>query len=109
MAADDDTPPPATPAADPASPPTDRAHPVDAVRARRAVVAKWNTLATRVGYLMFLVAIVMFFVAFTTDFTEGKATVIVAAMVVGCVLLAPAIVIGYAVKAAEKDDIARGL
>lgn len=81
----------------------------DPVRARRATIAKWNTIATKVGYLLFAVAVVMFFVALATDFTSGKVTVITAAMVVGSILLAPAIVIGYAVKAAEKDDVARGL
>jgi hypothetical protein len=34
---------------------------------------------------------------------------IVGALVLGSVLLAPAIVIGYAVKEAEKEDRARGL
>lgn len=81
----------------------------DPVRARRAMIAKWNTIATKVGYLLFGVAIVMFFVALLTDFTSGKVTVITASMVIGSILLAPAIVIGYAVKAAEKDDVARGL
>ncbi len=73
------------------------------------MVAKWNKVATRVGYLLYLIAIVMFFVALLTDFTSGKVTVITTSMIIGSVLLAPAIVIGYAVKAAEKDDIARGL
>jgi uncharacterized membrane protein YidH (DUF202 family) len=83
--------------------------PHDSVRARRAMVARWNQVATRVGYTAFGVAIVMFFVALATDFSSGKVTVITASMIVGCVLLAPAIVVGYAVKAAEKDDVARGL
>ena len=82
---------------------------VDPVRARRAAVAKWNRLATRVGYALFLVAIVMFFVALATDFSSDKVRVITLSMIVGSALLAPAIVVGYAVKAAEKDDIARGL
>jgi hypothetical protein len=73
------------------------------------MVAKWNSIATKVGYALFLVAIVMFFVALLTDFTSGKVTVITTSMIVGSILLAPAIVIGYAVKAAEKDDVARGL
>lgn len=73
------------------------------------MVARWNQVATRVGYAAFGVAIVMFFVALATDFSSGKVTVITTAMIVGCVLLAPAIVVGYAVKAAEKDDVARGL
>lgn len=83
--------------------------PVDPVRARRAMVAKWNSIATRLGYLLYLVAIVMFFFSFATDFTPAKVTVITTAMLVGSILLAPAIVIGYAVKAAEKEDVARGL
>ena len=73
------------------------------------MVAKWNQIATRIGYLLFLVAIVMFFVALTTGFSQGKVTIITTSMIVGSILLAPAIVVGYAVKAAEKDDIARGL
>jgi hypothetical protein len=83
--------------------------PTDVVRERRARVAKWNQIATRLGYLLFAVAIVMFFVALTTNFSQGKVTIITTSMIVGSVLLAPAIVVGYAVKAAEKDDVARGL
>ena len=83
--------------------------PLDPVRARRAAVARWNRRATRVGYALFLIAVVMFFVALATDFSSGKVTVITTSMIVGSVLLAPAIVVGYAVKAAEKDDVARGL
>jgi len=73
------------------------------------MVAKWNTIATKVGYALFAVAIVMFFVALATDFSSGKVTIITTSMIIGSVLLAPAIVVGYAVKAAEKDDVARGL
>ena len=73
------------------------------------MVDKWNQLATRVGYLLYLVAIVTFFVAVFTEFTSGKVTIITTTMIAGSLLLAPAIVIGYAVKAAEKDDIACGL
>ena len=36
------------------------------------------------------------------------AGLVVAAMVAACVLLAPSIVLGYAVKAAERDDRERG-
>jgi hypothetical protein len=89
--------------------PTEPNAPVDPVRARRAMVAKWNTIATKVGYALFALAIVMFFVALATDFSSGKVTIITTSMIIGSVLLAPAIVVGYAVKAAEKDDVARGL
>ncbi|MEO6122185.1 MAG: hypothetical protein ABIR32_00645 [Ilumatobacteraceae bacterium] len=89
--------------------PDDATPQLDPVRARRATIAKWNAIATKIGYLLFALAMVMFFVALTTNFSSGKVTVITAAMVIGSILLAPAIVIGYAVKAAEKDDVARGL
>ena len=82
--------------------------PADPVRARRQKVATWSLLAKRVGYLLFAVAIVLFVVAFLAGFTAGIVTAIVAAMAVGSALLAPAIVLGYAVKAAEKDDRAAG-
>ncbi len=100
---------PTDPAPRPTPTPTAAAQSHDPVRARRAAVAKWNRLATRVGYALFLVAVVMFFVALATDFSSGKVTVITTSMIIGSVLLAPAIVVGYAVKAAEKDDVARGL
>lgn len=73
------------------------------------MVAKWNSVAKKVGYLAFLVAIATFFVALSTKFTQGKATIITTSIVIGSVLLAPAIVLGYAVKAAERDDRSRGL
>ena len=81
----------------------------DPVRARRAAVAKYNRIASRVGYLCFLLAMVLFFVALSTNFSQGKVTIITTSMIVGSILLAPAIVVGYALKAAERDDVARGL
>ena len=36
------------------------------------------------------------------------AAIITAALIAGCVLLAPAIILGYAVKAAEREDRERG-
>lgn len=81
----------------------------DPVRARRATIDRWNRLATRVGYLCFAVAMVVFVAGIATGFSDTIATIVIAAMVIGSILLAPAIVIGYAVKAAERDDRERGL
>lgn len=81
----------------------------DPVRRRRSRIAKWNGLAKRIGYLAFLVALVVFFVALATGFSPTMGAIIVTALVVGCVVLAPAIIMGYAVKAAERDDRERGL
>jgi len=81
----------------------------DPVRARRARVARWTALAQRLGYLLFAAACALFVVGWVADFTDGLVTAIVACLAVGSVLLAPAIVLGYAVKAAEREDRERGL
>lgn len=100
---------PSDPTAPPTTPrPTD-SHPADPVRARRRQVAKWTLIANRVGYLLFALAIALFVMAFAFSFNSGIVTVITVCLVLGSVLLAPAIVLGYAVKAAEKEDRARGL
>lgn len=67
------------------------------------------SLANRTGYLLLTVAIIVFFVALATDFSSTMAAIIVATLVASCVLLAPSIVLGYAVKAADRDDRERGL
>ncbi len=47
--------------------------------------------------------------AFAFGFKGPIVTAITVCLVVGSILLAPAIVLGYAVKAAERDDRERGL
>lgn len=80
----------------------------DPVRARRRRIARAAELGQRGGYLLFGAAVVAFVVAFVVGFSPGWVTFIVACMAVGSVLLAPAIVAGYAVKAAERDDREHG-
>jgi hypothetical protein len=81
----------------------------DPVRARRRQIAKWTLLANRVGYLFFALAIAVFVIAFAVGFSATMSTIVIGSLVIGSVLLAPAIVLGYAVKAAERDDRERGL
>ena len=83
--------------------------PVDPVRARRAQVARWTLLANRIGYLFMAVAMAVFIIGFAIGFTGALVGMVVTALVIGSVLLAPAIVLGYAVKAAEREDRARGV
>ncbi len=72
-------------------------------------MARAALVGQRVGYGLFGVAVVVFVVGFAVGLTPALVTVIVAALVVGSLLLAPAIVVGYAVKAADRDDRERGL
>jgi hypothetical protein len=80
----------------------------DPVRARRERIAHLAGTAQRIGYAMFSVAVVAFFIGFFAGFTDGVVTLIVAMLIAGSVLLAPAIVAGYAVKAAEREDRENG-
>ena len=81
----------------------------DPVRVKRAKIAKWTLLANRVGYLFVALAMALFVIAFVLGFNSTMATLVIITFVIGCVLLAPSIVLGYAVKAAERDDRERGL
>jgi hypothetical protein len=83
--------------------------PDDPIRRRRAVVARWTAVATRTGYVLLLAAVVIFFVALVVGFSGTMATLVLVPLLVSFALLAPAIVIGYAVKAAERDDRERGI
>lgn len=81
-----------------------RPAPVDPVRAQRAQWARWSATGKRVGYALVALAVVAFAVGFATDFPATSVTVVVASLVGSTVTLAPGIVFGYAVKAAERED-----
>jgi hypothetical protein len=82
---------------------------IDPVRARRRQVAKYTLLANRIGYLFFAVAIATFIIGFAISFNATVSAIVIGSVIIGSILLAPAIVLGYAVKAAERDDRERGL
>ena len=78
--------------------------PVDPVRERRAQVAKYTLLANRVGYLLYAATIACFVFAFALGFNSTMVGIMTFGLVAGSILLAPSIVLGYAVKAAERED-----
>jgi hypothetical protein len=82
---------------------------IDPVRAKRLKVAKYTLLANRIGYLFFALAIATFIIGFAVSFNGAVSAIVIGSIIVGSLLLAPAIVLGYAVKAAERDDRERGL
>jgi type III secretory pathway component EscR len=81
----------------------------DPVRARRERVAHLNLLANRIGYLFYALAISSFVMAYAFGFKGPLVTFVVVCLVIGSILLAPSIVIGHAVKAAEREDLENGL
>jgi hypothetical protein len=82
---------------------------IDPVRVKRQKVAKYTLLANRIGYLFFALAIATFVIGFAVSFNGAVSAIVIGSLVIGSALLAPAIVLGYAVKAAERDDRERGL
>lgn len=78
--------------------------PSDPVLVRRAQIARAVAIGQRLGYALFGVAIVGFFYGLVTEYTPGLVRVIVGALLAGSAVLAPAIVFGYAVKAAEREE-----
>lgn len=76
----------------------------DPVLARRERIRTLTELGQRIGYSCFALAVVLFVVAFIAQFPSWLVTVIIAAMVVGSLVLAPSIVFAYGVKAADAED-----
>ncbi len=74
---------------------------------RRRRISRLVSAGQRIGYALFGVAIVLFLAGFAVGFGDVSGG-IVAALVVGSIVLAPAIVFGYAVRAAERDDREHG-
>ena len=81
----------------------------DPVIVRRRKLARWAVRGQRAGYALFGAALVLFVVGFVVGFSSGVVTAVVVALVVGSLVLAPAIVVGYAVRAADREDRDRGI
>jgi hypothetical protein len=78
--------------------------PTDPVLAKRQRIAGMVQLGKRLGWACFGVAVVLFFVGLVAGYNSAITTNIVAALLLGSFTLAPAIVFGYAVRAAEREE-----
>ena len=76
----------------------------DPVLARRARIARVVRYGQRAWYAALLVAIVSFVVAAATDFPAVAVDISVAALVAAIVILPVPIVLGYGVRAAEREE-----
>lgn len=80
----------------------------DPVLARRARIARLVAWGQRVGYTLLLVSVVAFTVGAVRGFTGTVVVIVTASLAAMTVVLAPAIVFGYGVKAAEREDRSQG-
>jgi hypothetical protein len=76
----------------------------DPVLVRRDRYRRLANLGQQIGYLLLGMAIVAFVGGVATGFPKAAVTVTIVGLVGACVVLPPAIVAGYAVKAAERED-----
>lgn len=76
----------------------------DPIIERRDRVRRIAKSAQRVGYVLFLATMVLFFVALATDLPSALVTAATVCLIAGCVVLAPAILLAYAVRGAERDE-----
>lgn len=67
-------------------------------------MARLASRGQRGGYLLFGLALAGFVAGFFVRFTPLVAWLVIGALALGSVLLAPSIVLGYAVKAAARED-----
>lgn len=88
----------------PGGPPGSAAAPGDPVVERRRRIEGWVNRGQRLGYGLFGLAVVAFVIGFVVGLEDWVVTLIVASLVVGSLVLAPAIVFGYAVRAADRAD-----
>lgn len=76
----------------------------DPVLARRRRIARYVKLAKRVGYSSLLVAILTFATGLATGFPTWTVDVVVATLIVSIVVLPVPIVLGYGIRAAEREE-----
>jgi hypothetical protein len=58
----------------------------------------------RIGWAVIAVAVAGFAWCVVADFPSGVVTVVIVALIACCVVMPPAMVLGYAVRAAERED-----
>ncbi|MEM7141078.1 MAG: hypothetical protein AAF548_08595 [Actinomycetota bacterium] len=80
----------------------------DPVLARRAQAQRIVDVGQRIGYALYAFAIVVFVIGLVTSFTGLVSTLALIGLIAGSVFLAPAIIGGYAIKAAVRDDLEHG-
>ncbi|MEY2425485.1 MAG: hypothetical protein QOI61_1057 [Actinomycetota bacterium] len=76
----------------------------DPILHRRSQALQLANTGQRVGYLLLGVAMVTFGIGLAVGLTDTFTTVIVICMALAAVVLGPSIILGYAAKAAEREE-----
>lgn len=76
---------------------------------QRERMRRLASLGSRIGYLALLVAIVAFLAGVLNDLPGWSVAAVVAGFAVATACLVPSIILGYAVKAAAREDRERSI
>ncbi len=81
----------------------------DPVLVKRALISNWAKRASQLGYLLFGASTLAVSWGLVINFTQIVSQIASATLIAGCVVLAPAILVQYSVKAAVRDERERGI
>jgi hypothetical protein len=81
----------------------------DPVLVRREQIRRIASAGQRLGFLIYAIDAVLFFVALVVGFEGILAQLVTIGLIAGSVVLAPSIILAYTVRAADRDDRERGL
>lgn len=81
----------------------------DPILIQRALISNWAKRATNLGYLLFAVSMLAVIWGLVVEFTPAASRIATIALIGGCIVLAPAILVQYSVKAAVRDERENGL
>ncbi len=82
---------------------------IDPVLVKRALISNWAKRASQLGYLLFGASTLAVIWGLVINFTQIVSQIASATLIAGCVVLAPAILVQYSVKAAVRDERERGI
>ncbi len=80
----------------------------DPVLVRREQFSRWAKIGNRSGYALFGISLLSFVYGVVFTFTDAVSIIATISLAAGSIVLMPAIILGYAVKAAERDDREQG-
>ena len=76
----------------------------DPILAQRDRIRSQANLGQRAGYICYGIATVLFFIGLATSFSSPLVTAIIGLLIVGSIVLAIAIQLGYAIRGAERHE-----
>jgi glucose dehydrogenase len=76
----------------------------DPILMKRALISNWAKRAANLGYSLFALSMVAVIWGVVIDFSPTTSRVATISLIGGCLVLAPAILVQYSVKAAVRDE-----